>query len=416
MANAFPKEVVVAWQESIEKFDSDNLVARQTDVRRRGGEEQFRSAFREWVPQSMISITTDGLDITSELGRAVTELAIPFDINIIPNVPFTLDAKEMNDPAMIRKKINSAIDAISARVNRDVVNVILNSAGQTVTQSGALATYNNIAAAESALIRQDVSMSSMKTMALNITDYNTVAGDLAARQTLGNKSLSAYERSLVGDAAGFDTFRTSFMPTLALAAGTATVTGDQSHVPVPSTVDADNNTINVDNRFFNLTVSTTTGMKAGDRFTVAGVNEISLINKSLTGSLRTFTIRSVGSGTVIQISPAPVAADQASQAEKEYANVDTQLLNTTALTFVNTSTVPINAFWENDSIAISSGNLAVDGMNGVGVMSDVTDSGITLIIANQGVLGSFTNQYRITAFYGVTNKDPMKNGIILANQ
>jgi hypothetical protein len=49
-------------------------------------------------------------------------------------------------------------------------------------------------------------------------------------------------------------------------------------------------------------------------------------------------------------------------------------------------------------------------------MRDVTDSGIQLIIANEGDLGSFTSRYRITGFWGITNKDPMKNGIILANQ
>ena len=97
MANAFPKDVVVAWQESIEKFDSDNIVARNCDVNRSPGEQQFHSNFREWKPVSMISRTVDGLDITAELGKSVTELAVPFDIDTIPNVPFTLDAKELND-------------------------------------------------------------------------------------------------------------------------------------------------------------------------------------------------------------------------------------------------------------------------------------------------------------------------------
>ena len=231
MSNAFPKDVVVAWQESIEKFDSDNIVAKNCKVERSGGEEQFNSAFRTWKPQSMISRTVDGLDITAELGKSVTELAVPFDIDIIPNVPFTLNAKEMNDPRMLRKKINSAVDQMGARLNRDVVNVIKNQAGQTVTQAGALNTYNDIAAAESALIRQDVSQTTMKTMALNIPDYNTVSGNLAARETLGSKALGAYERSLIGDVASFDTFRTSFMPRVSAAAGTAvTAGGDQSHI------------------------------------------------------------------------------------------------------------------------------------------------------------------------------------------
>lgn len=419
MANAFPKDVVVAWQESIEKFDSDNIVAKNCKVERSGGEQQFNSNFRTWKPVSMISRTVDGLDISASLGKSVTELAVPFDIDTIPNVPFTLDAKEMNDPRMLRKKINSAVDQMGARLNRDVVNVIKNQSGQTVTQSGALTTYNDIAAAESALIRQDVSQTTMKTMALNIPDYNTVSGNLAARETLGKKALGAYERSLVGDVASFDTFRTSFMPQIGAAAGASVTAGGvpQSHIPLPSQVSATTgNTENLDNRFMSLEVDATAGVVAGDRFTVAGVNEVSLINKVDTGSLRTFTVVGVIDGTHLNISPAPVALTGVTDSEADYANVTVQLPDATALTWVNVAAAPMSAFWENDSICISVGNLAVEGLSGVNVMRDVTDSGIQLIIANEGDVGTFTNQYRITAFYGITNEDPMKNGIVLANQ
>jgi len=420
MANAFPKDVVVAWQESIEKFDSDNIVAKNCDVNRSGGEQQFRSNFREWKPVSMISRTVDGLDITASLGKAVTELAVPFDIDTIPNVPFTLDAKELNDPRMLRKKINSAVDQLSARLNRDVVNTILRTSGQTVVKAGALATYNDVAAAESMLHRQDVSMTTMKTMALNIPDYNTVAGNLAARDFLSNnKALGAYERSLVGEVASFDTFKTSFMPRV-LGQATAVVTAggvSQSHVPSPSIKNPlTGNTENLDNRFMSLQVDTTVGVNPGDRFTMPGVFECSLINKNDTGELRTFTVVGAIDATHLQISPAPVWVNGPSDAEKDYGNVTAQLPNATALTWLNTTTAPMSAFWENDSICINSGNLAVEGLSGVNVMRDVTDSGLQLIIANEGDLGSFTNKYRVTGFWGVTNKDPMKNGIYLANQ
>jgi len=425
MSNAFPKDVVVAWQESIEKFDSDNIVAKNCKVERSGGEQQFNSNFRTWKPVSMISRTVDGLDITASLGKSVTELAVPFDIDKIPNVPFTLDAKELNDPRMLRKKINSAVDQMSARLNRDVVNVIKNQSGQTVTQSGALTTYNDIAAAESALIRQDVSQTTLKTMALNIPDYNTVSGNLAARETLGQKALGAYERSLVGDVASFDTFRTSFMPQITAAAAGAVVTAGgaaQSHIPVPSQVNPlTGNTENLDNRFMSLEVDTTASVVPGDRFTIAGVFETSLINKVNTNELRTFTVVGVIDATHVNISPAPVALDgftsgSPTDSESDYANVTVALPDATALTWVNTTAAPMSAFWENDSICISVGNLAVEGLSGVNVMRDVTDSGIQLIIANEGNVGTLANQYRITAFYGITNEDPMKNGIVLANQ
>lgn len=413
----FPKEVIVAFNDAVAGFDSDNIVAKQTGRTRPGNEQQFRSAFTEWRVVDMISRTVDGLDITSELGRALTELSVPFDIDTIPNVPFTLNAQELNDPSEVTKKIRSAVQALSARLNRDVFNTILFEAGITVTQAGALAKYEDVAAYEDALLRQDILAETMKTLVLNLKDHRTVAGNLADRQNMGNKVLSAYEKSLVSMSAGFDIFRTSYTPLLTAAApaGAVTVNGAQSHVPAGSTT-VNGRPVNIDNRFFNLTVNDTTGLKAGDRFTVDGVEEVSLINKELTGELRTFTVRQVVDGTTLQISPAPVALTGATLAEQEYANVNDVLANGAALTFLNIVDAKVNAFWENDNISVNVGNLAVEGLAGVNVMTDVTDSGVQLIIANEGKVGNLTNQYRVTGFWGTTMKEPMKAGIGLANQ
>jgi len=417
MPSQFPKEVTVAFSDGVKGFDSDNIVAKQTSRTRPGGQQSFRSAFTEWRVTEMISRTVDGLDITSELGRTLTELSIPFDIDTIPNVPFTLNAQELNDPSEVTKKVKSAIKALSARLNRDVFQTILFEAGQTVTQAGALTTYNDVAAYENALLRQDLPEESMKTLVLNLGDHTTVAGNLADRSDMGNKVLSAYEKSLVSMSAGFDIFRTSYTPLLTAAApgGAVTATGAQSHVPVASVLNAQGRPSNVDNRFFDLIVNDTTGLKAGDRFT-AGVNEVSLQNKEDTGELRTFTIREVVDGTTLQISPAPVALDGGTLPEEEYANVDTAIANLQALTFINTSDAKVNAFWENDNISINVGNLAVEGLAGVNTMTDNTDSGVQLVIAYEGSVGDFTNQYRVTGFWGVTMKEPMKAGIGLANQ
>ena len=70
MAGGFPKEVIVAFEELIQGFDSDNIVARQTTVRRTPGTQQFRTAFREWVPVPMISITFSGIDQTANTTEA----------------------------------------------------------------------------------------------------------------------------------------------------------------------------------------------------------------------------------------------------------------------------------------------------------------------------------------------------------
>ncbi len=416
MSNAFPKSVVVEFNNQVEGFEPDNIMARQSMVRDRSGEEQFQSNFREWQTIEMISTTVDGLDISASLNKDVTELAIPYDIDTIANVPFTLNAQELNSPVMLRNKIDSAFKALSARVNRDVANKVKLEGGITVVQSGALQTYNDIAAAEVAMLRRDVAPETMKSMVMNMSDYRTVSGNLAGRETLTPKALTAYEKSAIGEIAGFETFRTNFAPNIAAAGGGATtVDGAQSLVPAPNQVTASGNTENLDNRFMNLTVDNSAGIVAGDRFT-AGVNEVSLINKEDTGNLQTFTVTEVVDGTTITISPAPISVVGSTQAEKEYGNVTGPLADTQALTWLNIAAAPLNAFWENDMICLNAGSLNVDSMAGLSVMKDSTDSGIQIILASEGDLGTFTGRYRLTAFYGVTVKDPLRCGVLLANQ
>lgn len=417
MAGQFPKSVIVEFDKMVEGFEPNNIMAKQAEIRNRSGKGQFQSNFREWQVIEQISTTVDGLDITAQLGRTLSELAIPYDIDTIPNVPFTLTAQELLDEGALRKKMKSAFKALSARINRDVANAVATQGALTVIKSGNLAGYADIADCESAMIRIDCSDDAEKTMILNVADYAKLSGNLADREFISTgKTLTAYEKSKVGVVAGFDTFRTSFTPVLQVAGGGATtVNGAQSHVPVSSQAATNGNMENVDNRFFDLVVDNTVGVTAGDRFT-AGVNEVSMINKQDTGHLRAFTVVEVVDGTTLRISPAPVAADGATQAEKEYANVTTELANAQALTWLNIAEKPTNIFFENDCVSINAGNLAVEAINGLSIARGETDSGILIIMASDGVLGSLSGQYRLLAFYGVTVKDPHRAGVLLANQ
>lgn len=413
----FPKDVVVEFNNMVEDFEDDNIISKQVKVKSSSAQQQQRTAYRTWQNTPQISTTVSGLDVTSSLGKAITQLAIPVDIDTIENVPFTIDAQDANDPAVLREKIRSAGMAISSKINRSLINKALFEGGAFVSQSGALATYNDVAAYENAFLRRGVPEMDMQSLFLNLKDHGTVAGNIADRQTMGNKVLTAYERSLVSDAANFDVFRVGSNPILAINAGdAATVDGAQSLVPASNVTNATTgNVANVDNRFFDLLVDTSANWKAGDRFT-AGVNEVHMITKDDTGELQTFTIVEVTDATHIKISPAPVDSTGATDVEKEYGNVTGQLLDTAALVAVNTASAPINVFWKNDAIQLNGGNLSVGDLSGVGVMNVNSESGIQFILANEGVIGDLSNQYRMTAFWGSTLIDPLRAGIGLANQ
>ena len=413
----FPKDVVVEFNNMVEDFEDDNILSKSVKVKSSSAQQQQRTAYRTWQNVPQISTTVSGLDITSSMGKAITQLAIPVDIDTIENVPFTIDAQDANDPAVIKQKIRSAGAALSSKINQQLVNLAMFQGGAFVSQSGALASYNDIASYENTFLRRGIPDLDIQSLFLNLKDHATVAGNIANREEMGNKVLSAYERSLVSNAANFDVFRVGSNPILVAGAGDAsTVTGNQSWVPAANVTNGTTgNVSNVDNRFFDLVVSATANWKAGDRFT-AGVNEVHLQTKTDTGELQVFTVNEVTDGTHLKISPAPIDSTGATDVEKEYGNVDAQLLNTASLVIVNTVSQPVNIFWKNDSIQLNGGNLSVGDLSGVGMMNVNSESGTQFILANEGVIGHLSNQYRLTAFWGVTGIDPLRFGIGLANQ
>ena len=104
-------------------------------------------------------------------------------------------------------------------------------------------------------------------LALSSRDYNGMASNLsvAPRSFAGQKTVSAYERALVGDVAGFTTIKMDYANRIAAAAGTGitvntTAGGGQHYTPVATTTAATGETSNYDNRYQNLTVSATTNV------------------------------------------------------------------------------------------------------------------------------------------------------------
>lgn len=419
MANGFSKEEIVLFEEILEKFDPNNITAKQVSVRRPEMTQQERSGYTEWRPMPYVSQTVPGLDVTGQF-TDLTQLAVPTRIDQIENVLWSLNAQELNDPLQRSRKADSAVQQLSATLDRSIANLVGRTGTLVLTSNGPSSGYDDVAFMETRMIEEDINVGAMRTAVLNARDWQGMSSNLANRETMTGKPNSAYERSYVGPVAGFDTFRASFQPTLAAASATvSTAGGDQSHVPkatLPNGVNGGE--ANVDNRYFDLTVDTTANVNVGDAFTVAGVNAVSMIHKNDTGQLRTFRVVEVVDATTLRIYPAPVVKDGPTQPEKEYANVSAPIPNATALTFINTATAPVNSFWVNESVEITEGNLAAppSDMAGVAVERATTDSGVELLFAKGGAVATLKADYRITMFWGVTNLQPQMNGISLFNQ
>lgn len=420
------KVVIRVLGEELERFEADNICLRQTEVRRMGGQMGHRSEFTEWMDAPYISTTVDGLDMTGNFNE-ITGLAVPHRVNVYANVPFRLTNTDTLDAAELTRKMRSAMQAIDNRINRAVANAVNIQGSQVVTNAAALSGFQDVADVETLLIEQDVNQMTAKTMILNPADYNRMANNLQiASRTINPNSISetAYEKARIAEIANFDTFKTSFTPTKAAAAGGGiTVTGAQSYVPVGHTLDAEGNPTNVDNRRMNLVVSATAGVVAGDKFTIAGVNAVSLQNKNDTGNLRTFTVVEVVDGTNLTISPPiinanAVGATTAAQAQRDYGNCNAGAAGGAAIVFLNTADAQTNIFWENEAIAINVAPVvgSEEMLGGLILMNETTELGLNVVVAKQGDINDLSTEWRVTTFFGVTVRDPMKCGVLLGSQ
>jgi hypothetical protein len=104
------------------------------------------------------------------------------------------------------------------------------------------------------------------------------------------RNRTALEKAMIGYAGGFDNFETAFTPThtVGVATGTPLVNGGSQSVTYATAKDTWSQTLNTNG----WTNSTANILRAGDTFTIAGVNSIHPGTKEDTGRLQTFTVLS----------------------------------------------------------------------------------------------------------------------------
>jgi hypothetical protein len=115
---------------------------------------------------------------------------------------------------------------------------------------------------------------------------------------------------IVGEVAGFSTYKLDYANRCAANSATRTIAtnGAQVRYVPKATTSSVAGVLNVDNRYQTVTVSSTTGILAGDAFTVTGIEAVHHITKRSTGQLKTFRVIEVVNGTSMVISPPIIAA------------------------------------------------------------------------------------------------------------
>jgi hypothetical protein len=353
-----------------------------------------------------------------------TQLSIPATIGFNKSVPWIMTATELRDALQEQRLGNAAKQKLASDINVATLGVASSLGSLVVKRTTAATGYDDVAQAEAIFNEQGV-QSEERYLALSTRDYNGMASNLASRQTLAGKALTAYDKSFIGEVASFGTYKLDYANRIGAAAGgsiTIDTRDSANNYWVPKSVTTSPTTserLNVDNRFQTITVSSTTNVAAGDAFTIAAVNAVHHITKGDTGQLKTFRVVAVVDGTHLQITPPIISAQVASptSAEVEYQNcvVNTKASNS-AIVWLNTAATYINCFWQKDAIEILPGRYAVPSDAGVNVIRASTDQGIELVMQKFYNINTMKIQYRLDTLFGVVNKQPEMSGIILFNQ
>lgn len=420
MANAFSKEERVAFEDVLEGFNDSLVISKNVAKYGTKGQLMERANDTIWRPMPYILSDTDRVVGTEITFQDVTQLSVPSTIGYQKAVPWKMTALELRDALQEKTLGKSAYQRLASSVNTAVRDVVSLQGSLVITKATAASEYDDIAEIEAVMNEQGINDYD-RYVALTTRDYNGLAGDLAGRQTLSGKTKTAYEKSKIGVVAGFEAFKIDSGKRLAAAGGgsrTIATNGAQVRYVPKATDDTQAGKVNYDNRYQTVTVSATTGVAAGDAFTIAGVESVHHITKEATGQLKTFRVISVDSGTTMTISPPIIGANSSpTDAQLAYKNVEVVSTSATAsITWLNIAAAPANPFWFKDSVEILPSSYNVPTDQGVDVMKGTTDQGLEVVMTKFFNNKTFVSEFTLDCRFGVVNTNPQMNGVALFNQ
>lgn len=410
MPNLLTKDLEIMFEEYIEGYDAACVISMEADKSFPEPKSMQRAGDIFYKPQNYHASVVTGLDVSAASKTDLIQRMVPTVYRTPDNVVYQLDAKEMRDPEHKKRMGSAASTRLAAEIDKNLYATVAARAAIVVKKVGAL-TWDDGAQAEALMISRGIGAGRERKMFLNAFDYKDIAKDLGNRAYLGDVSKDAYERSKVPDIAGFKTFRTDNVANVA-AIGTVTgttVSGATSLTPSAMTGD-----LPTDNRQMAMTVAgaNIANIKNGDVFTLANsgtaINAVHQIDKSDTGQAFTLRVLS-GGGTANLIVTALIATGP-------YQNVTAAAANGATLTFLNTASKPVNAFWAQGAVALDYGKLAFPSGEGAQVMNATTKNGVPLIMSYAFNHLTGITTCRFTTLYATTVLDPEQCGIIIANQ
>lgn len=418
--NAFSREERVMFDDVLEGFEDQLVIAKGAEVYNGlDAQAMQRTGDKFWIPAPYIGSSYDGFDQTSNF-TSIAGISVPVSIGFHKSVPGLMTAKDLRDPLQLARYGKAAKQKLASDINLALFNTAALLGSQFVKRTTAPTGFDDIAAADAQLTEQGVPLPNRMAF-LSPRVYNGMASNLAKPQTSGlRETMSAYQKAYVGDISGFDTYKNDQSIRLAAATGGATTVNGANQYWVPKATDtaATGQTENVDNRYSPLVVTAAAyaNIKAGDAFTIAGVNSVHMITKQDTGQLQTFRVVGKPAANTILIAPAIVSGQGGTRPEKEFQNVTATPANSAALTWLNTTTAELNPFFVKDNLLLVPGSFTVPEGVGWEIMSGTTEMGIRFTYARQGEINDLSTKYRWDIDFGTALTNPQMAGVLAFNQ
>lgn len=421
MANAIGREERIMFDKMVEGFDDQLVIAK--------GAEKYtplepasmqRVGDKVWIPAPYIAASYDGFDQTANFGD-MTEMNVPISIGFHKSSNGKMTAKDLRDPSALRRYGDAAKQKLASDINAALFLTVALQGSQFVKRTVAPTGFDDIALADAQLTEQGVPLANrMAFLAPRV--YNGMAGNLAKPQTSGLRdTMNAYQKAFVGDIAGFETYKNDQSIRLAAATGGVTTVNGANQYWVPkstSTAAGTGETENVDNRYSDLVITAAVyaNVKAGDAFTIAGVNSVHMITKQDTGQLQTFRVIGKPAANTIRIAPAIISGGGATKPELEYKNVTATPANGAAITWLNTATAELNPFFVKENLLLIPGSFSVEEGAGWLSMRATTELGVAITYVRQGEINDLSMKFRWDIDFGTALTNPQMGGTLAFNQ
>lgn len=416
MAISSGKIAEVIFEEALEVIQDQTMLADMCDRFEPGAATMQNSGNVVWRPVEQQAVIQAGWDMTG-LETDIIEETYPATLQEPNNDFVSQRADDMRDLEFWKRRGARSGKQQIVEQNTTIAQAI-SQQGSQYYSSAATSGFDFISEAQ-ALLNEEQRAHMERYFILNDRDNQTFANDLAGRQTLQGRPADTWANGQIGsNVAEFDLFTGSFLPTIAGGAASTTVTGLQSFKPEGGSVDATGSIVtNVDYRNATIPVAASAGFAVGDKVTFSGVNAIGVSDKTNTARLRTFTIKSIPSGTSVIVSPKPIALDDPALTaiEAAYANIDTQIVGAATMDRVNTAALDkTNLFFDKDAVEVLSGTIPADlfaEFDGNKVLTETMPNGQKMYMVYDGNIATMNFRYRLFTWWGVTIKDPQRCGV-----